>query len=146
MQAALYGVAFLAGLLLTVQLGFNAALRSAFGNPILATLVNFLVGTLSLTAFAVVTRAGWPGRAAFSAAPASAWCGGLLGAFYVVSTVVLAPRLGAAALLALTVFGQLVASMTVDHYGWLGFPQHTFTLTRLAGAALLFIGVLLIVR
>jgi bacterial/archaeal transporter family-2 protein len=49
-------------------------------------------------------------------------------------------------LLALTVFGQLAASLVVDNYGWLGFPQQPFTITRLAGAALLLAGVVLIVR
>lgn len=146
MQPALYALAFLAGLLLTVQVGFNAALRSVFGSAIAATLANFLVGTVGLVIFSAIARVEWPTRAALSAAPAWAWLGGLLGAFYVASAVVVGPRLGAAALLGLTVFGQLVASIVVDHYGWLGFPQHPFTLTRLAGATLLFIGVLLIVR
>ena len=146
MQTALYTLAFVSGLLLTVQVGFNAALRNAFGNPGTAALANFLVGTVGLVGFIVVTRETWPTKAALSAAPAWAWFGGLLGAFYVASSVVIGPRLGAAALLALTVLGQLAASMLVDHFGWLGFPQHPFTLARFAGATLLFVGVLLIVR
>jgi transporter family-2 protein len=144
--AALYALAFLAGLLLTVQVGFNAALRNAFGNPGTAALGNFLIGTAGLLAYLFITRAEWPSRAAVFGAPPWAWIGGLLGAFYVVSSVVVGPRLGAAALLALTVFGQLAASLVIDHFGWLGFPEHPFTLTRLAGAALLLAGVILIVR
>jgi bacterial/archaeal transporter family-2 protein len=70
----------------------------------------------------------------------------VLGAFYVASSIIVGPRLGAAALLALTVFGQLAASLVVDHYGWLGFSQHPLTVMRLVGATLLFGGVLLIVR
>src|SRR5215469_1571495 len=146
MQTALYALAFVAGLLLTVQVGLNAALRSAFGNPGTAALANFLVGTAGLFAYLLITRAQWPGRAALSVAPGWVWLGGLLGAFYVGSSVVVGPRLGAAALLALTVFGQLAASLVVDHFGWLGFPQHPLTLTRLAGAALLLVGVVLTVR
>jgi transporter family-2 protein len=146
MQVPFYMLAFVAGLLLTVQVGFNVALRNAFGNPILATLANFLVGSIGLLAFALLTRAEWPSRGALLTPPPWAWLGGLLGAFYVLSTVLVGPRLGAAALLALTVFGQLTASLVVDHYGWLGFPQHSLTLTRLAGGALLLGGVMLIVR
>jgi uncharacterized membrane protein YdcZ (DUF606 family) len=44
------------------------------------------------------------------------------------------------------VVGQLATALTVDHFGWLGFPQQPLTLVRLAGAALLFGGVLLITR
>jgi transporter family-2 protein len=146
MQSALYALAFVAGLLLTVQVGLNAALRNAFGSPGMAALANFLVGSVGLLLYVLMTRAEWPSRAVLSAPPAWAWFGGLLGAFYVASSVVVGPRLGAAALLALTVFGQLVASLVVDNYGWLGFPQQPFTLARLAGAALLLVGVVLIVR
>jgi transporter family-2 protein len=146
MQTALYAVAFVAGLLLTVQVGLNTALRNAFGDPGTAALANFVVGTAGLFAYLLITRAEWPSKAVLSGAPVWAWFGGLMGAFYVASSVVVGPRLGAAALLALTVFGQLVASLVVDNYGWLGFPQQPFTLTRLAGAALLLLGVILIVR
>ncbi len=146
MQIALSALALVAGLLLTVQVGFNAALRNAFGHPGLAALANFLVGSVGLLAYVLISRADWPGRAALSVPPVWAWFGGLLGAFYVASAVVVGPRLGAAALLALTVLGQLVASLIVDNYGWLGFPQQPFTLARLAGAGLLLVGVILIVR
>ena len=146
MQSFLYGLAFLSGLLLTVQVGFNTALRDAFGSPATAALVNFLVGTVGLSAFVLVTRSGLPTKTQIAGVPAWAWLGGFLGAFYVASSVIVGSRLGAAALLALTVFGQLAASLVVDHYGWLGFPQHTITATRLVGGALLLAGVLLIVR
>jgi transporter family-2 protein len=78
--------------------------------------------------------------------PAWAWFGGLLGAAYVAATTVLGPRLGAATLLALTIGGQMVAALLVDHYGVIGFPQTPFTPARLVGVVLLVAGVLLIMR
>jgi bacterial/archaeal transporter family-2 protein len=60
---------------------------------------------------------------------------GLLGAAYIAVTVVLAPRLGAAALIAALVAGQMMASLIVDHFGWVGFAQHAVTPLRLAGGA-----------
>lgn len=146
MQAMLYALAFAAGLVLTIQVGVNATLRNALGNPVMAALMSFLIGLAGLALFLIVTRAPLPTKAALFAAPAWAWVGGLLGAFYVATAIVVGPRLGAAALLALTVLGQLMASLVVDHYGWLGFPQHTISVARLMGAALLFGGVWLIVR
>jgi len=146
MQTMLYALAFTAGLVLTVQVGVNATLRACLGNPVMAALTSFLVGLVGLGLFLVLTRASLPAKAALSAVPLWAWAGGLLGAFYVASTIIVGPRLGAAALLALSVLGQLLASLVVDHFGWLGFPQHAISLPRLAGAVLLFAGVLLIVR
>lgn len=146
MQAMLYALAFAAGLVLTIQVGVNAALRNALGSPAMAALTSFLVGLVGLALYLLITRQSFPDRAALSAAPAWAWVGGLLGAFYVATTIIVGPRLGAAALLALSVLGQLLASLVVDHYGWLGFPQHTISAARVIGAVLLFGGVLLIVR
>lgn len=61
--------------------------------------MSFLVGSVALAALVFLER-GWPGRAPFSAVPHWAWAGGVLGAFYVVCTIIVGPRLGAAALLA----------------------------------------------
>jgi transporter family-2 protein len=146
MQLTLYALAFAAGLALTVQVGVNSTLRSALGNPAMAALISFVVGLAGLAVFLLLTRASLPTRTALFAAPAWAWIGGLLGAFYVAIAIVAGPRLGAATLLAVTVLGQLLASLLVDHYGWLGFVQHPISLARMAGAALLFAGVVLIVR
>jgi transporter family-2 protein len=141
-----YLLAFVAGMALSIQVGVNSTLRHGLGNPAMATLVSFLVGMVGLTLYLVLTRASFPTRAAVASVPAWAWFGGLLGAFYVATTVVAGPRLGSAALLALVILGQLLAALVIDHYGWIGFPQHGITIVRVAGAVLLFGGVLLIVR
>jgi len=146
MQGVLWAAAFLAGFGLTIQVGMNAALRTAFGNAGVAVLVNFLVGSAGLALYLAAVRADWPTRTMFASAPAWAWLGGLLGAFYVVTATIVGPRLGAAALLVLTVLGQLVASLIVDHFGWLGFPQQPITLAKIVGALLLLAGVVLVVR
>jgi transporter family-2 protein len=54
------------------------------------------------------------------------------------------PRFGAATVLALIVVGQMLGSLTFDHFGLLGVPQHPANPIRLAGAAFLIFGVILI--
>jgi transporter family-2 protein len=138
-------IAALVGAGLTVQVGMNATVRLAIGSPMLAAIVNFVIGLAGLAVVALASGARWtPGAAA--TVPAWAWFGGLLGAAYVASTTVLGPRLGAATLLALTLAGQMAAALAVDHYGVIGFPQSPLTASRLVGAALLVAGVLLIMR
>jgi bacterial/archaeal transporter family-2 protein len=146
MQSLLYLLGLGVGVGLVVQVGMNSTLRAHLGSPIVAALISFLVGSLALTAYLLLSRTALPLRAQLTAVPAWAWLGGVLGAFYVASSVVVGPRLGAATLLALVVLGQLVTSLVVDHFGWLGFPHHPLTPVRLAGAALLFCGVLLVTR
>ena len=139
-------LACVAGMALTIQVGINSTLRRGLGNPGMATLVSFLVGTVGLALYLLVTRTGLPTKAAIATVPSWAWFGGLVGAFYVATTVIVGPRLGSATLLALVVLGQLLAALVIDHFGWIGFPQHPLSTLRILGAIMLFGGVLLIVR
>lgn len=138
-------MAALVGAGITIQVGMNATVRMTIGSPVLAAIVNFVVGLSALVLLAVASGARVvPGSIA--TVPAWAWFGGLLGATYVAATTVLGPKLGAASFLALTLAGQMVAALLVDHYGVIGFPQSPLTPTRLLGTALLVVGVLLIMR
>jgi transporter family-2 protein len=129
-----------------VQAGLNAQLRSALGSPVAATLVSFLVGTVGLAAIAVLLRTPLPLGRGWAATTPWQWSGGLIGAVYVLAAIVLAPRLGAATLIAAVVAGQMVTSLVLDQYGLVGFPVHSLTLVRLLGAVLVIAGVILIQR
>jgi transporter family-2 protein len=61
----------------------------------------------------------------------------------VASTVAAAPRLGALNLFAAVIFGQLVCSVLLDHFGVL-FRHHELTAGRVAGVVLLGTGVALV--
>ncbi len=146
MQSLYYFLTFIAGALLTIQVGMNSTLGRVAGNMRFAVLVSFLVGTVGLLVYFAASGAALPTRSSLAAVPAWAWFGGCLGAFYVAIATVVGPRIGAAALLALAVFGQLCASLLVDQFGWLGFPLRPISPTKIAGVALLLGGVGLIVR
>ncbi|MEP6687682.1 MAG: DMT family transporter [Gemmatimonadales bacterium] len=139
-------LAVLAGAMLPVQTGVNVQLRGLLGQPLAAALVSFLVGTLGLVVVVAMLRVPLPVGTAWSRGTWWHWSGGLLGAAYIVGTVVLAPRLGAATLIAALVAGQMIASLIVDHYGWVGFAEHAISPVRLAGAALIVAGVVLVRR
>ena len=139
-------VALLVGFMLPLQAGINAQLRLVLGGPLLTALASFLVGTVALLGVCVVTRVALPAPAALTHAPWWHWTGGLLGAVYIALSVVLAPRLGATALIALVVTGQLIASLLLDHYGLVGYPRYPLDSQRLLGAVLLVAGVLLVQR
>ena len=136
----------IAGFGLTVQVGMNTQLRKVLQSANLAALVSFTVGTAALVLLIFVMRTPLPARATFAAVPWWAWLGGLLGAFYVATSTVVAVELGATSLLGLALAGQLATALVIDHFGWLGLPENPITWTRLAGVALLGVGVWLISR
>ncbi|MFP4657635.1 MAG: DMT family transporter, partial [Desulfonatronovibrionaceae bacterium] len=133
-----------AGILMPVQAGVNAELSAQIGGPLQAALVSFVVGTLTLVGAVILLRLYLPDPGTFFSVPVWKWCGGFLGALFVTATIFLAPRLGAVTLLALLVTGQMSASLILDHFGWLGYPEHAISVPRVLGVAFLLTGVVLV--
>lgn len=140
----LFALAVLCGGAIAAQAGVNATLGRGLASPIHAALVSFAVGTAALALVALARRDAVPGAAALSLIPWWAWIGGLLGAFFVAVSIALAPRLGAAALLAAVLAGQLATALALDHFGWLGFEERAITWRRIGGIALVAAGAALV--
>jgi bacterial/archaeal transporter family-2 protein len=137
-------IALLAGACAPTQAGINAQLRLFTEDPVLAAFISFAVGTLALLSYALSLQISWPSVQVLTHIPLWLWTGGLLGAFLVVVTVILAPKLGAATMLALLVAGQMATSLLLDHYGLIGYQQHPMNIWRVVGVAFLVIGVILL--
>jgi transporter family-2 protein len=139
-----YLFAVVAGAMLPFQFGINSVLARYADGAARATLISFLVGTLSLLIAVLVFFRGLPSGEKLASAPWWVWIGGAMGAFYVLGGVVTAPKLGAATLVALILAGQAAASLTVDHFGLVGFTESPVTPGRLAGIGLVAVGVVLV--
>ena len=139
-------LALVAGAVVTMQVGVNNSLRAGIGSPLIAALISFVVGSACLLAYALVVRAPWPSASTLAGLPSWSWLGGALGAFYVATSILVAPKLGAANLIGITVAAQLLTSLALDHYGAIGFAQHDINLWRIAGALLMIAGAVLILK
>jgi transporter family-2 protein len=139
-------LAVLAGAGLSAQIAVNVHLRQGAGHPAIAAFISFQVGALILLAALVAARLPWPAPATLLRVPPWAWTGGLLGAYYVFSTIALAPRLGAALFVVLVIGGQLATALAIDQLGLLGTKGQPLDPWRLAGAALVLAGVALLNR
>ncbi len=137
-------ITFIAGCLMPIQPGINALLAQTTSGPYMASLISFLVGTLVLLLWCMALRLPFPGIHTVTQIPWWYWAGGLLGAIFVSTTVIVAPRLGALNMLTWLIAGQMLASLILDHYGVLGFPQQSINLWRVLGVVCLVAGVVLI--
>jgi transporter family-2 protein len=140
-------IAVTMGCFLAVQPAVNGRLRLRVGDAAHAALISTTISTLSLFLYSlVVVRKPWPDSAHLTSAPWWIWTGGLMGAVYVATSLVLLSRLGGALLFASIVVGQMLATIVMDHFGLLGLSRHEVNPWRILGAAFLVAGVVLIRR
>ena len=137
-------MALVAGISVPTQAGINAQLGLWTKSPVLAATISFAVGTLTLITYTLVARIPLPALAGIGGHPWWIWIGGALGAFFVTSTIILVPKLGATTMVTTVLAGQMVASLLLDHFGALGYPLHPVSLGRIVGVLLVCVGVWLI--
>jgi transporter family-2 protein len=141
---AFYLLAAGAGVSFVFQQAVNANLRAELGSPWWAGFISYLGGTLSMLAMVIALREPMLTGAAISRTSWMSWTGGIFGAIYIAISILLLPRLGAAMVVALIVLGQMLGALAFDHFALLGVPENPVNPMRLAGAALLVAGVILI--
>jgi transporter family-2 protein len=129
---------------IALQAPINAGLGKATGSfP--AAFVSFAMGTLVLAAIVVLS-----GRAAgVTSAVDVQWyylLGGVLGAAYVFTSLVVVDSIGAGGVAAATITGQLTMSVIIDRLGVLGLNEVPLSPQRVIGVALLMAGTYLVVR
>lgn len=135
----------LSGAFIAIQAPINSQLAKGLGLPVAAAAFSFLSGAivLAIVTFVAVRAQG----VALDWRVPPAWtfvAGGVLGAAYVTISTLLIPRIGAAALMAFLVAGQLIAGMLLDRIGFLGMAVREISIGRVAGAMLLLAGALLV--
>ncbi|MEP6573187.1 MAG: DMT family transporter, partial [Gemmatimonadota bacterium] len=136
----------LAGVSLATQATINTRLGAALGSPSWAAFVSYLGGTIVMAVVLVVSRQAIPATGSSGFPSWWMWLGGLLGTIYVISTIVLVPRLGAGTVLAFLVLGQMLGALVIDHFGLLGVAVHRADAFRMLGVLFLVVGALLVRR
>jgi transporter family-2 protein len=133
------------GAMIAVQAPVNARLRSVLGSPVGSATVSFAAGLVIL--FAVLVAVGDAGRlGGVGGGPWWAYLGGALGAFFVVATLLAAPRVGVTTTFVSVVLGQVAAATLIDRFGWLGQRQVHFGWERVAALTLLALSLVLLLR
>ena len=133
-----------AGCLMPIQPAMNAIVAQWVNSSYLAALISFIVGTLALAMLWLFLPHGGPQGRSLMHIPWWCWTAGIIGAFFVVMTLVAIPRLGAMTSIGLLVAGQMFMSLIMDHYGWFGISVQVASPGRILGAVFLLVGVIFI--
>ena len=137
-------LALLGGAALPMQIGINGSLRQIIGSAMQAATISFSVGAVAGLIASIVMRDGTLSLERLGQVAPWMWIGGFFGVFYVWTTIVTGPKLGALLAVSLVIAGQLTVSLALDHFGALGFPQSSISPLKLFGLACVIVGVLVI--
>ena len=137
-------IALVTGGLIALQAPINAEAAGRLGHPLTAATMSFCVGTLALILVtAVFARHSHLG--ALKTMPLYMLLGGgLLGAIYVTVNLVLAPRIGVAAIMALGIAGQVFTALLIDRLGLFELMERGLSVGRVSGAVLVLVGALMV--
>ncbi len=135
----------LVGTLLAIQAAANVQLSTATGSPFGASTLQLGIGAALLL---VATAVAGSLDAFADVDQAEPWhlLGGLGSAIYITSGILLFPRLGAVLTVGLWIAGQMLGSLVLDGFGWLGVTREPLTAADLAGALAVLTGAALIVK
>lgn len=145
MYLTLLAAALFVGCLLAVQASVNLQLNAAVRTPYGASTVQLTVATLLLVVITLSVGA----VGALALVPDVPWwhlLGGLASPLYITSGILLFPRLGALAAVALFVTGQMFASLALDLFGLIGVPQQPLTIGIVLGGLAVLAGITAIIR
>lgn len=136
-------LAIVGGIAVTVQGQFMGSMTQIMG-PRESTFITYASGGLMVALFVLATGAGHLGS--WRQVPWFAFTAGLLGLIIVGTVGYVVPRLGLAAGFTLIVAAQFVMAALIDHFGWFGAAIRPVDMPRLAGLALVLMGVWLLNR
>ena len=145
------GVAILSGMLVAVQSRINGQLSTELGDGFVTATVSFGSGLLLLSIVLAFMPSGRRGLALVAGAlrersiPWWYLLGGACGAFFVLSQSIVVAIAGVALFTVGVVAGQTVSSLLIDRSGMGTMAPKRLTVTRLAGAALALVAVVVAV-
>ena len=140
----LYPFIVVAGALQAIGVVWNAQLRGALVNPWLAALVSFLPVVFVFVLVFLLRPKPLPQRTDLEGVRWWMPLAGLTGAVAVFAGLLFVDKVGAGAFNGLLITANLLTSVALDHFGWVGMKRVRAGASRLGGAALMVAGILLI--
>ncbi|MDJ0853242.1 MAG: DMT family transporter [Myxococcota bacterium] len=144
---ALYvALAILTGALGAIHVPINGALSIRIQSTAVATFTFYGVAFLIIAGITLLTTER---EAIRQLGRVPVWLylvPGIISVVVVAAGTYLMPRLGAVNVFVITVFAQTLVRVVISHYGWLSSPVDPISAPKLAGAAMVALGAVLVVR
>lgn len=126
------------GMFFPIQASISARLSSYSKTPLTASLTAFSLGTVILLIInLIVDPAGITTGIDFSY-PLYVFIGGAItGVGFNLANIILFSKLGASITTLVTVTGQMIVGILIDHFGWFGVPANPISITTALGVVIM---------
>lgn len=141
MKIIVYALALIAGMSLSLEAAIGGALGENIGE-LESTYFIFIIGAMAT--FLIALFFGKGDIKQITNVPKWQLIGGILGVVYLAFLIISVNLVGVGIAVTTVIIGQLVMSMIVDHFGWLGAPKARFNVNRLIAGAFLITSLFLI--
>ncbi|WP_284523122.1 DMT family transporter [Corynebacterium aquatimens] len=140
-------LAMLVGAIVPIQTAINTRFRVSVGAPIAATFLSFVVAVGAASVMALVATGELvPRLTTVAQEPWWIWLGGFMGVMFIAGNIVLFPQLGPVQTVILPILGQVIMGLIVDKLGLFNSPEVAVGPLRLAGAAIVVLGIAMVLE
>lgn len=138
-------IGIIMGTFFPIQASISARLSSSSKTPLTASLIAFSLGTVILLIInVIVDPIGFTVGIDFSY-PLYVFIGGAIaGVGFNVSNIILFSKLGASITTLVTVAGQMIVGILIDHFGWFGVAVNPVSIARTFGIAIMIFAISLV--
>lgn len=137
--------AIIAGCLMASIGVIYGRLGLCLGSAVQASTMSFFIATIIITAICIVNRkVGRMRMFIRKGNPWWMWLGGICGAIAVFGNSWLIPQIGAGAFFMALLLGQMLLSLLMEKYGWMGAVQKRISYVQIVGVALMMMGVVVL--
>lgn len=131
-------LALLNGVILAAMIFLNGMLSSVIG-PYLSTLIYHLLGLLWIIAISVIKK-NKPSN--FKRLPYIFFLPGILSVATILFNNITIPHIGLTLTIGVALFGQLVMSALVEHFGLFDMPKNPFRREKILGFSIISLGII----
>lgn len=132
-------LALLIGALISIMISFNSGLEGYVGSTYSVVIIH-AIGLIAILIVAAIKKEKVVIKEAI---PFYLFLGGIFGVMLTLVNVITIGSIGVALTTALAVFGQLVFSSLVDHFGLFGLTKYEFNPKKLVGLLIVFVGLVI---
>ena len=132
-------LALLIGALISIMISFNSGLEGYVGSTYSVVIIH-AIGLIAILIVAAIKKEKIVIKEAI---PFYLFLGGIFGVMLTLVNVITIGSIGVALTTALAVFGQLVFSSLVDHFGLFGLTKYEFNPKKLVGLFIVLVGLVI---